>query len=75
MRVANERAKDVSEMISENTSDIAALFMRLRESSEGFPHLMKPVAYTPIGNGSGIRYNWTSKVFETQMTHEKPSTK
>jgi hypothetical protein len=44
MRVANERLKETSEIVSEHTSDIAALFMRLRESNDGFPNVNVPIA-------------------------------
>lgn len=44
MRVANERVKDLENVtVSENTSEIVALFMRLRESSDGLPHPVKAV--------------------------------
>lgn len=43
MRVANERLKDTSEIVSEHTSEMAALFMRIRESSDGMPPVESPV--------------------------------
>ena len=75
MRLANERLKDTSTIVSEHTSDACALFMRLREMNDGNPPVNVPVRHTSIGDGSGIRYNWSTFTFETLAQVEKPSTK